>query len=51
MYKHFKATCPECTEEYDLISDGVTISGKCKCGHLGFAFISQVNSRQKVEKK
>ena len=52
MYKHYTTTCPECAEKYELISDRVTISGKCpNCGHLGFAFILQLKTQQKVENK
>lgn len=45
-YKKYEAICPECTEKYTLISDGFTISGKCKCGHLGFAFIPQTEASE-----
>ena len=42
MYRKSVVICPEGVEEITLISDTITISGKCKCGHFAFAFIPQI---------
>jgi hypothetical protein len=47
--KHFEAICPDCAEKYTLISDGITINGKCKCGHLSYAFINQSINRKELK--